>query len=146
MSLRENAEPMPSTWRRVRKSMKSSARNPEKAAGRKARSASATRPARGRRLRVSARPPSTASQHMALDALREKLLAGNDEMRGALGDSFRIDLFLDRPLYQRRLAENRSDPAPLAKLFLPLPETTREGARRRRGRRFDHPPCTVRSC
>jgi len=55
---------------------------------------------------------------MALEALRETLLARNDEMRGALGVSLRIDFFLDPALYQRRLAENRSDPATLAKLFL----------------------------
>jgi protein-L-isoaspartate O-methyltransferase len=60
----------------------------------------------------------------ALAALRELVLARNDEIVEALGPASRINTLLDGELYRRRLAADRSDIATLAKLFrltIPVP-------------------------
>jgi methylase of polypeptide subunit release factors len=54
----------------------------------------------------------------ALDELRKLLLEQADAMKDAMGDSPSITPRLDVELYERRLAEERSRPATLAKLFL----------------------------
>jgi methylase of polypeptide subunit release factors len=60
----------------------------------------------------------------ALAALRELVLARNDEIAEALGPAMRVNSRLDGELYRRRLADGQGVAATLAKLFrltLPVP-------------------------
>jgi SAM-dependent methyltransferase len=66
----------------------------------------------------------------ALAALRELVLARNDEIVEALGPASRINTLLDGELYRRRLAADRSDVATLAKLFRLTVPVPLEDARR----------------
>ena len=62
--------------------------------------------------------PTIPEDRVALDALRKLLLEQADAMKDALGPSQSISPRLDVELYERRLADERSRPATLAKLFL----------------------------
>jgi methylase of polypeptide subunit release factors len=67
---------------------------------------------------MSAPPPRTPPRPHDLEPLRSLLLAKADDVRDALGDSLHLGPTFDFKLSERRLADDSSEAAVLAKLFL----------------------------
>ena len=67
---------------------------------------------------MSNAPPRVPDDARVLDGLRELLLDQAEEMKDALGHRPRINPLMDIHLLERRLADDRSQAATLAKLFL----------------------------
>ena len=79
---------------------------------------------------MSAGPPRAASHEKAVEQLRELLLGRAEAMRETIGERRSIIPLLEFELDKRRVAEDRSEAATLAKLFLLSAPVAKEDAER----------------